>query len=56
LSVAFWELVLISYFLYLPSELVSRGSLLTVGGCFAVEGWQYSHTLLMMANCFFIEY
>jgi hypothetical protein len=56
LSVAFWELVLISHFLYLPSELVSNGSSSTVRGCFVVEGLQYSHTPLTVANCFFIEY
>jgi hypothetical protein len=55
-SVAFWEFVLISHFLHLPSELVSLGSSSTVGGFFVVEGLQYYHTPLIVEHCFFIEY
>ena len=54
--VALWAFVLISYFLYLPSESVSKGSSSMDGGCFVVEGSQYSHTPLTVANCFFMEY
>ena len=56
LSIAFLAEVLISYFLYMPSESLSDGRASRTGGCCIVEGSQYSHTPLTVANCFFIEY
>jgi hypothetical protein len=56
LSMAFLAVVLISYFLHMLSELLSNGRASRTGGFCVVEGSQYSHTLLTVANCFFIEY
>jgi hypothetical protein len=56
LSMAFLAVVLISHFLHMPSESLSDGRASRTGGCCVVEGSQYSHTLLTVANCFFIEY
>jgi hypothetical protein len=56
LRVDLWAFVLISHLLYALSEAESDGLLSTVGGGLFVEGSQYSHTPLTVANCFFMEY